>query len=82
MITAETLKWGSTLDAITLSALVHGGASKSKDKFTGAKFLGITNGGEFCYMVTFRSEDFEGTDSTKVFVRKDPSGTKVIATIG
>ena len=75
MITADTLKWGSTLDAVTLTHLLQ---RKRKDKFTGAKFLGVTNGGEFCYMVTFNVEG--GTDSTKVFVRRDPAGVKVSAT--
>lgn len=80
MITADKLKWGSTLDTVTLTALVYGGPTSRKEKFTGAKFLGLTNGGEFCYMVTFRVEG--GTDSTKVFVKQDPTSGKVSATIG
>jgi hypothetical protein len=40
--------------------------------------LGITNGGEFCYTVTFQVKG--GTDSGKVFVKQDPATGKVIAT--
>jgi hypothetical protein len=78
MITADTLKRLSTLDHVTLTGLVLGEFANRKDKFTGAKFLGITNGGEFCYTVTFKVEG--GTDSTKVFVKRDPATDRVSAT--
>jgi hypothetical protein len=45
--------------------------------FRERKFLGITNGGEFCYLVT----DPEGAYS-KVFLKYDPTADKVSATIG
>jgi CRISPR/Cas system CMR-associated protein Cmr1 (group 7 of RAMP superfamily) len=80
MITADTLKRLSTLDHVTLSGLVLDDSAKRKIKFTGATFLGITNGGEFCYSVVYRSKDFEGTDSTKVFVKNSPSSARVSAT--
>ena len=48
--------------------------------FTAARFLGITNGGEFCYSVVYRAPSFEGTDSTKVFLSYDPTEDKVSAT--
>ena len=44
---------------------------------TGAKFLGITNGGEFCYNVI----DEAGAYS-KLFLRYDPTADRVIANIG
>jgi len=47
--------------------------------FTAAKFLGMTNGGEFCYSVVYRAPSFEGTDSTKVFLRYDPTQDQVSA---
>jgi hypothetical protein len=78
MITAENLKRLSTLDSEVLTGLVLGATAKRADKFTGAKFLGLTNGGEFCYTVTFKVKG--GTDSTKVFVRLDPATGRVSAT--
>jgi hypothetical protein len=77
MITAEKLK---TLTTFTAPALQRAVGKKAKDvEFTGAKFLGITNGGQFCYSVVFRCASFEGTDSTKVFLTYDPAEGKVIA---
>ena len=77
MITAETLK---TLTTFTHHALQMAVGKKAADvEFVGSKFLGITNGGQFCYSVVFRCEDFEGTDSTKVFLTYNPTEGKVIA---
>lgn len=80
MITADNLKRLSTLDSEVLTGLVLGAYARRKDKYTGAKFLGLTNGGEFCYTVTYKVED--GTDSAKVFVKLDPASGKVSATVG
>jgi hypothetical protein len=80
MITADNLERMTTLDTEVLTGLVLGATAKRKDKFTGAKFLGLTNGGEFCYTVTYKVED--GTDSAKVFVRLDPASGRVSATVG
>lgn len=80
MITADNLKRLSTLDHVTLTGLVLGEYARRKDKYTGARFLGLTNGGEFCYTVTYKVED--GTDSAKVFVRLDPASGRVSATVG
>jgi hypothetical protein len=44
--------------------------------FRDRKFLGITNGQEFCYLVT----DTEGAYS-KVFLKYDPTADKVSATL-
>jgi len=46
-------------------------------EFTSCKFLGMTNGGQFCYSVTRKAE--EGTDSTKVFLTYDPTEGRVSA---
>jgi len=35
-------------------------------EFTSCKFIGITNGGQFCYTAVFQVKG--GTDSTKVFL--------------
>jgi hypothetical protein len=76
MITAEQL---TTLTTFTAAALTK--ALDNEDyEFTGTKFLGITNGGEFCYKCTFPVKG--GTDSTKVFLKFDPTVGRVIATVG
>ncbi len=66
MITAETLK---TLTTFTAPALQRALGKSCKDEFTGARFLGITNGGQFCYTVTYNVKG--GTDSTKVYITYD-----------
>jgi hypothetical protein len=76
MITAEQL---TTLTTFTPAALTR--ALDDEDyQFTGTKFLGLTNGGEFCYKCTFPVKG--GTDSTKVFLKFDPTVGRVIATVG
>jgi hypothetical protein len=76
MITAEQL---TTLTTFTPAALTR--ALDNEDyQFTGTKFLGLTNGGEFCYKCTFPVKG--GTDSTKVFLKFDPTVGRVIATVG
>lgn len=39
-----------------------------EDSFISSKFLGITNGGQFCYEVMYFDVDEEGNAYTKVFV--------------
>ena len=76
MITAEQL---TTLTTFTAAALTK--ALDNEDyQFTGTKFLGITNGGEFCYKCTFPVKG--GTDSTKVFLKFDPTVGRVTANVG
>ena len=76
MITAEQL---TTLTTFTADALTK--AVDHKDyAFTGSKFLGITNGGEFCYLCTFPVKG--GTDSTKVFLKYNHAAGVVNATVG
>ena len=76
MITAEQL---TTLTTFTAAALTK--VLDNEDyEFTGTKFLGITNGGEFCYKCTFPVKG--GTDSTKVFLKFDPTVGRVTATVG
>jgi hypothetical protein len=65
MITAETLQTLTSFTAPALSRAIQD-AGYEEDKFTSAKFLGITNGGQFCYFCVFHVED--GTDSTKVYL--------------
>ena len=76
MITAETLKTLTTFTAPALTRAARDAGYKGPE-FTSCKFLGITNGGQFCYTVVFHVEG--GTDSTKVFLSYDPTEGRVIA---
>ena len=76
MITAEQL---ATLTTFTAAALTK--AVDLEDyQFRGTKFLGLTNGGEFCYLCTFPVKG--GTDSTKVFLKYNHASGRVDATLG
>jgi hypothetical protein len=73
MITAEQLTTMSTFTAAALTRAV----GSTDYIYAGSKFLGLTNGGEFCYLVL----DTEGAYS-KVFLKFDPTADRVIATVG
>lgn len=78
MITAQRLELLTTYNA---GALYKALGKKAKDySFIACKFLGITNGGQFCYHVVHEVEG--GTDSTKVFLTYDQAADQVIADIG
>ena len=76
MITADALKEMISYKAPTLTRLAKEGKYKGP-AFSSCKFLGITNGGQFCYMAVFLCEG--GTDSTKVFLTR--RGDRVIADV-
>lgn len=68
MILPDTLKYLTTLSCRDLARCLdlsgYSGAS-----FESAEFVGITNGGDFCYRVTYRDD---GTvETSKVFVKYD-----------
>jgi hypothetical protein len=77
MITAERLTLLTTYNAGALQKAL--GKRADGYDFKGAKFLGITNGGQFCYNVVFGSPDFKGTDSTKVYITYNQAADQVIA---
>ena len=78
MITPDTLK---TLTTFTHHALQVSLGKKAKGyEFTSAKFLGITNGHQFCYHVACSVNG--GTSYCKVFLTYNPTEGKVIADIG
>jgi hypothetical protein len=78
MITAEKLK---ILTTFPHQALQQTLGKKGKGyELTGARFLGITNGGQFCYSVVYKVNE-KDRDSTKVFLTYDPTADKVIADI-
>lgn len=78
MITAEILKF---LTSYTTAALTRAAmdAGYRGPKFTACKFVGITNGGQFCYTAVFPVKG--GTDSTKVFLTYIHAEGRVIADI-
>jgi hypothetical protein len=65
MITPDKLKELTSYVAPQLTKLAKDAGYKGP-AFSSCKFLGITNGGQFCYMAVFLCEG--GTDSTKVFL--------------
>ena len=65
MITAERLQEMISYRAPTLTKLARDNGYKGP-AFSSCRFLGITNGGQLCYMAVFLVEG--GTDSTKVFL--------------
>ena len=76
MITADKLTLLTNFPAVMLSDLAKAAGYKGP-AFSSCKFLGITNGGQFCYLVVFPVKD--GTDSTKVFVTYNHATGKVSA---
>jgi hypothetical protein len=76
MITAEALKEMTTYVAPQLTKLAKDNGYKGP-AFSSCRFLGITNGGQICYMAVYLCEG--GTDSTKVFLTR--TGDRVIADV-
>lgn len=76
MITAEQLPALIKIRAPELNSLARANGYKGP-AFSSCKFLGITNGGQLCYLAVFLVEG--GTDSTKVFVTH--VGGRVIAEV-
>jgi hypothetical protein len=79
MITADKLTLLTNMPAAMLQQAL--GKQAKGYELTGAKFLGITNGGQFCYNVVYKVKD-DGKDSAKVFLSYDPTVDRVSATIG
>ncbi len=79
MITAETLKTLTTFTTGALSrALAVSGYTGAS--FLSAKFLGITNAGQFCYSVTYHDEAGTGEIETgKVFLTYHSADGRVTA---
>ena len=73
MITPDTLQEMITYRAPTLTKLARESGYKGP-AFSSCKFLGITNGGQICYMAVYLCEG--GTDSTKLFLTR--AGSRVI----
>jgi hypothetical protein len=75
MITADKLQLLINMPSAMLTQAL--GKKAKGVTLISSKFLGITNGHEFCYLVTH-------TDGAmgKVFLKYDPTADKVSATIG
>ena len=78
MITADTIKVLASYSPQYLTKAAQLAGYKGAN-FTACKFLGITNGGQFCYPAVFPVKG--GTDSTKVFLSYDHDEDRVIADI-
>jgi hypothetical protein len=76
MITADTLEVLTSYSPQYLTKAAQLAGYKGPN-FTSCKFLGITNGGQFCYQAVFQVKD--GTDSTKVFLNYDHIEDRVFA---
>ena len=76
MITADTIKVLASYSPQHLTKAAQLAGYKGAN-FTACKFLGITNGGQFCYTAVFPVKG--GTDSTKVFLSYDHDEDRVIA---
>jgi hypothetical protein len=78
MITADTLKVLATYSPQYLTKAAQLAGYKGAN-FSSCKFLGITNGGQFCYLAVFPVKG--GTDSTKVFLTYDHTEDRVFADV-
>jgi hypothetical protein len=76
MILAETLEALTSYSPQYLTRAAQNAGYKGPE-FTSCKFLGITNGGQFCYQAVFHVKG--GTDSTKIFLTYNHAEDRVIA---
>lgn len=77
MITVDTLRKCSWLNSLTLESLIR--KSYPEDHVLTSEFVGITNGGEFCYKIGYQDIDLAGQGLTycKVYVRINDTGELV-----
>jgi hypothetical protein len=74
MITADKLTLLTNMPAVMLEQTLP---AKNRPSLQTARFLGLTNGYEFCYSVV----DTDG-GSAKVFLKYDPTVGQVFGTLG
>ena len=74
MITADKLRLLTNMPAVMLEQALP---PKGRPRLKTARFLGVTNGHEFCYKV----EDTDGVEG-KVFLKYDPTVDKVFGKMG
>ncbi len=78
MITAKNIRYMVDVPLEHIKAIAS--HSKIKLDITGAEFLGLTNGGEFCYRVIHWAEG--ASASAKLFLKYNPTMDRVSATVG
>lgn len=78
MITAKNIRYMIDVPLEHLKAMAV--ADKLKLNITEAEFLGMTNGGEFCYRVVHWAEG--ASASAKMFLKYNPTADRVTATTG
>ena len=78
MILADTLKLLTTMTPTSLAQTLKVSGYDGQS-FKRAEFLGITNGGEFCYKVEYHDDSNTGRVIDKVFVRYDQSNHAITA---
>jgi len=69
MITAFKINRCANLDTITLEKALN--FMYPNDRVKDSKFLGITNGGKFCYNIVYFDENSGEDANTKLFVDLD-----------
>lgn len=74
MITADKLRLLTSMPTVMLEQALP---PKGRPSLVSRTFLGITNGHEFCYLVT----DTDG-GASKLFLTYDPTADRVSATMG
>ena len=76
MITADTLRQCAWLSSTHLEELLN--KRYPKDRVVRSNFVGITNGGQFCYNINFPDENTKsGVGQDKIFVWRDANGEVV-----
>ena len=73
MILADELAKFTTLDRYELSNILAD-SGYTDCSFNSVKFLGLTNGGNFCYAIKYFDDHSEGEQTGKVFVSKTATG--------
>ena len=69
MITADKIRRCANLSTPELERALN--FMYPEDRVLASKFLGITNGGQFCYSITYYDETIEENTMTKLFVDTD-----------
>ena len=79
MILADTLRLLTTMGKRDLARVLDA-SGYSMCSFKEARFLGMTNGGEFCYRVTYFDDAGSGEDEVgKVFVKYNTENQAITA---
>lgn len=73
MITVDNLRKCMFLNTITLEDILR--KNYPKDRIVQSNFVGITNGGQFCYDISYPDDTSKsGLSPGKVFVSLDTTG--------